>query len=238
MAGRGSSGKRFLATVLFTDIVGSTDLAARLGDDNWRKLLAAYYAAIRTELKRFGGREIDTAGDGLLASFDQPAAAVRAADAMLDGAARLGLTLRAGVHTGEAEVIGSKVGGIAVHIASRVMAVAAEGGIVVSNTVRELVAGSGLEFADRGVHELKGIPGQWHLYTLIRPNAVPVATLDEDALTAIVDRPRAASPLDPRRGRGTRSSRRGREHRRVRRRGPRVGRARHSSRAEHVGRSG
>ena len=190
MTGRGRPTGRFLATILFTDMVGSTDLAVQLGDAAWRRLVAAHHAAIRAQLRRFGGKEIDTAGDGFFASFDQPAQAVKAADAMLDDAARLGLTLRAGVHTGEAETIGTKVGGIAVHIASRVMAVASEGGVVVSNTVRELVAGSGLEFADAGLHTLKGVPGEWHLYTLVRPNAVPVAAIDAQGLSALVDQPR------------------------------------------------
>ncbi len=129
MTGRGrQSGKqsgRFLATILFTDIVGSTDLAAEIGDDSWRKLVAAHHDAIRRQLREFGGKEIDTAGDGFFASFDQPAQAVRAADAILNEEAKLGLSLRSGVHTGEAELIGPKVGGIAVHIASRVMAAAA-----------------------------------------------------------------------------------------------------------------
>jgi YVTN family beta-propeller protein len=193
MSGRGrqsGSGRqtgRFLATILFTDIVGSTDLAAQVGDNSWRKLVAAHHDAIRRQLRKFGGKEIDTAGDGFFASFDQPAQAVKAADEMLNEEARLGLSLRAGVHTGEAELIGPKVGGIAVHIASRVMATAGGGEVLVSSTVHDLVAGSGLEFDDRGLHGLKGIPGEWHLYALMRPDAVPVAPLDAQRLAAFAD---------------------------------------------------
>ena len=191
MTGRGKQGRtqssRFLATILFTDIVGSTDLAAEIGDDSWRKLVAAHHDAIRRQLREFGGKEIDTAGDGFFASFEQPAQAVRAADAMLNEEANLGLTLRAGVHTGEAELIGPKVGGIAVHIASRVMAAASGGEVVVSSTVHDLVARSGIEFVDRGLHALKGIPGEWHLYALLRPEALPVAPLDVQRLAAFAD---------------------------------------------------
>jgi YVTN family beta-propeller protein len=171
---RGRQPDRFLATILFTDIVGSTDLAAKLGDTQWRRLVAAHHAAVRAQLRKFGGKEIDTAGDGFLCSFEQPAQAVRAADAILAEVARLGLTLRAGVHTGEAERTGGgKLGGIAVHIAARIMATAGDGKVLVSGTVRDLVAGSRLGFTDAGVHELKGVPGEWHLYELVRE--VPAA---------------------------------------------------------------
>ena len=189
MTGRGrrKQSGRFLATILFTDIVGSTDLAAQLGDDSWRKLVAAHHDAIRRQLREFGGKEIDSAGDGFFASFDQPAQAVRAADAMLNEEAKLGLSLRAGVHTGEAELIGPKVGGIAVHIASRVMATAAGGEVLVSSTVHDLVAGSGLDFEDRGSHTLKGIPGEWHLFALLRTDAVQVVPLDAERLAAFSD---------------------------------------------------
>jgi class 3 adenylate cyclase/streptogramin lyase len=190
MSGRGTESRRFLATVLFADIVGSTDLAAQIGDDSWRKLLAAYYAALRAQLRKFDGKEIDTAGDGLFASFDQPARAVRAADAMVNEAAALGLALRAAVHTGEVERIGPKVGGIAVVIASRIMGNAGGGEVLVSSTVHDLVAGSNLEFSDRGSHTLKGVPGEWHLFSLDRADAVPVAVLDKAALAAAIDRPR------------------------------------------------
>jgi class 3 adenylate cyclase/DNA-binding beta-propeller fold protein YncE len=173
---RGRQPERFLATILFTDIVGSTDMAARVGDREWRRLIAAHQRAVRSQLKRYGGREIDTAGDGFLASFDQPAQAVRAADAIVAEANGLGLGLRAGVHTGECEMIGRKVGGIAVHIAARVMAAAGAGEVLVSSTVRDLVSGSGLAFEDRGVHELKGVPDQWHLYSLVRQQPDATAT--------------------------------------------------------------
>jgi len=190
MTGRAAPSRRFLTSILFTDIVGSTDLAAEIGDDSWRKLVAAHHDAMRAQLRKFGGKEIDTAGDGMFASFDQPAQAVRAADAMVDQAARLGLPLRAGVHTGEAEQIGPKVGGIAVHLASRVMSTADGGQVLVSSTVHDLVAGSGLEFTDQGVHALKGIPGEWHLFALARPDAVPLAPVDRAALASFVDAPR------------------------------------------------
>ena len=158
--------KRFLATILFTDIVGSTDLAVRLGDSSWQQLLAAHHAAVRRELRRFRGREVDTAGDGFFATFDQPAQAVRAAEAIVAAVAELGVSMRAGLHVGEAEAAGEKVAGIAVHIASRVMSTAGPGEVVVSGTLRDLVAGSGLEFGDRGLQELKGVPGEWRLWVL------------------------------------------------------------------------
>jgi class 3 adenylate cyclase len=157
---------RVLATVLFTDIVGSTARAAALGDRRWKDLLEAHHGAVRRELERFRGRELDTAGDGFLASFDGPARAVRCGQAAVEAVRQLGLEVRAGVHTGECEVIGSKLGGIAVHIGARVAARAAPGEVLVSSTVKDLVAGSGLSFADRGPAELKGIPGEWRLYAL------------------------------------------------------------------------
>ena len=175
---RGRQPDRFLATILFTDIVGSTDTAVRIGDAEWRKLLTAHNSAVRKQLKAFGGREVDTAGDGFLCRFDQPAQAVRAADAILRDVARLGLNLRAGVHTGECELIGGKISGIAVHTAARVMATAGAGQILVSSTVRDLVAGSQLAFEDAGTHELKGVPGEWHLYELVR---APVEAADSTA---------------------------------------------------------
>ena len=162
------SRERFLATILFTDIVGSTDLAARLGDRAWQRLVAAHHAAVRRELHRFRGREVDTAGDGFFATFEQPAEAVRAADAIVAAVARLGVSIRAGLHAGEVEAADQKIGGIAVHIANRVMSVAGPGEVLVSGTLRDLVAGSGLEFSDRGPQDLKGIPGQWHLWALVR----------------------------------------------------------------------
>jgi len=159
---------RVLATVLFTDIVGATEQAASLGDRRWRELLGRHHAAVRRELERFRGREVDTAGDGFLATFDGPARAVRCARAAADAVQPLGLGIRAGLHTGEVEVIGEKVRGIAVHIGARVAALAGTGEVLVSHTVKDLVAGSGLRFADRGVHALKGVPGEWRLFAVER----------------------------------------------------------------------
>ena len=154
--------------MLFTDIVGSTELAVSLGDRAWQRVLASHDLAVRRELRRFGGREIDTAGDGFFASFDQPTQAVRAADAIATAVAKLGVSIRAGLHTGEAEGVGKKISGIAVHVASRVMSAAGSGEVLVSGTLRELVTGSGLDFSDRGVHQLKGVPGEWRLWALVR----------------------------------------------------------------------
>jgi pimeloyl-ACP methyl ester carboxylesterase len=155
---------RVLATVLFTDIVGSSERATELGDRRWRELLEAHHAAVRRELERFRGRELDTAGDGFLASFDGPARAIRSARSAVDAVRGIGLDIRAGVHTGECEVIGEKLAGIAVHIGARVAGQAGPGEVLVSSTVRDLVAGSGIAFEERGEHELKGVPGTWRLY--------------------------------------------------------------------------
>jgi class 3 adenylate cyclase len=157
---------RVLATVLFTDIVRSTEMAAALGDERWRDLLARHHAAVRTELARFRGREIDNAGDGFLAAFDGPARAILCARAMTEAMGELGLEVRSGVHTGECTLVGEKLGGIAVHIGARVAGSAQAGEVLVSSTVKDLVAGSGIEFEDRGEHTLKGLPGQWRLYAL------------------------------------------------------------------------
>ena len=157
---------RVLATVLFTDIVGSSERATELGDRRWRELLEAHHAAVRRELERFRGRELDTAGDGFLASFDGPARAIRSARAAVDAVRGIGIDIRVGVHTGECEVIGEKLAGIAVHIGARVAGQARPGEVLVSSTVRDLVAGSGLEFEDRGQTALKGIPGEWRLFAL------------------------------------------------------------------------
>jgi TolB-like protein len=151
--------------------VGSTDLAVRLGDESWQQLVATHHAAVRRELRRFRGRELDTAGDGFFAAFDQPAQAVRAADAIVAAVSELGVSIRAGLHAGEAEAAEGKIGGIAVHIANRVMSAAEPGEVLVSGTLRDLVAGSGLTFRDRGLQELKGVPGEWHLYALVREAA-------------------------------------------------------------------
>jgi class 3 adenylate cyclase len=157
---------RVLATVLFTDIVGATEKAAALGDRRWRDLLEGHHSLVRQELGRFRGREIDTAGDGFLATFDGPARGVRCARAVSEGVRTLGLDIRAGLHTGEIELVNDKVSGLAVHIGARVAGAAGPGEILVSSTVKDLVAGSGLRFQDRGPHALKGVPGEWHLFLL------------------------------------------------------------------------
>jgi class 3 adenylate cyclase len=157
---------RVLATVLFTDIVRSTERAAELGDRRWRDLLDTYYSLARHQLGRFRGRELDTAGDGLFAAFDGPARAIRCAAAIRDGMRALSLDVRAGVHTGECELIGEKMAGIAVHIGARVAALASPGEVLVTSTVKDLVAGSGIRFEDRGAPPLKGVPGDWHLYAV------------------------------------------------------------------------
>src|SRR6266481_5770136 len=155
---------RVLATVMFTDIVRSTERAAELGDARWRELLSSYYAVLRKELTAFRGREVNTAGDGLLATFDGPNRAIRCACSARERLRPLGLQVRSGLHTGECELIGDDVGGIAVHIAARVAASAQPDEVLVSSTVKDLVAGSGLRFADRGEHALKGVPGEWRLF--------------------------------------------------------------------------
>lgn len=153
-----------LATVQFTDIVQSTERAAALGDRKWRDVLERFQSMVRETLREHRGREIDTAGDGFLAAFDGPARAIRCAAAVRERARAQGIDLRAGIHTGECEIIGDKLGGIAVHTGSRVASKAEPGEILVSQTVKDLVAGSGLQFAERGVHSLKGVPGEWRLY--------------------------------------------------------------------------
>jgi len=157
---------RVLATILFTDIVGSTERALSLGDRRWRELLNQYYSAARRELLRFRGREIDTAGDGLFASFDGPARAIRCACGIRDAVRPLGLEVRSGLHAGECEIVGEKIGGIAVHIGARVAAAAGPGEVLVSNTVKDLVAGAGIRCKDRGTHALKGLQGEWPLFAI------------------------------------------------------------------------
>jgi class 3 adenylate cyclase/pimeloyl-ACP methyl ester carboxylesterase len=157
---------RVLATVLFTDIVGSTAKAAELGDRAWRELLERHHAVIRRHLVRFQGTELDTAGDGFFASFEGPARAIRCACAITETVREVGLEVRAGLHTGECELMNGKVGGIAVHIGARVAAAARPGEVLVSQTVRDLVAGSGIAFDERGSAELKGVPGEWRLYAV------------------------------------------------------------------------
>jgi pimeloyl-ACP methyl ester carboxylesterase len=157
---------RALATILFTDIVGSTAQAAELGDRGWRELLEAHHALIRQQLVRFRGRELDTAGDGFFASFDGPARAIRCASSIAQEVRRLGIEIRAGLHTGECELLEGKVAGIAVSIGARVAGRAGPGEVLVSQTVKDLVAGSGIEFDERGAAELKGVPGEWRLYAV------------------------------------------------------------------------
>ena len=157
-----------LATVLFTDIVESTSKAIELGDRRWRELLDRHNALVRRELLRFRGREIDTTGDGFLATFDGPARAIRCARSIVDGVHDLGLSIRAGLHTGECEMADGKVAGIAVHTGARVAAQALADEVLVSSTVKDLVAGSGITFTERGIRELKGIPGEWRLFAVDR----------------------------------------------------------------------
>ncbi len=171
---RGPEPDRVLATVLFTDIVGSTEQATAVGDRRWRDLLEGYHAIVRKEIDRFRGREIDTAGDGVFAAFDGPARAIRCACAVHDAVRHLGIQIRAGLHTGEVEIMGDNVGGIAVHIGARVASQAGAGEVLVSSTVKDLVAGSGIEFEDRGIQSLKGVPGEWRLFAagcggIVRP---------------------------------------------------------------------
>jgi class 3 adenylate cyclase len=175
--------ERRLLTVLFTDIVGSTGLAVEMGDARWRETIARHHRIVRRELKRFGGREIDTAGDGFFATFDRPARAIRCAAAALEAVRELGIEIRAGLHLGEVEVAGKKVGGVAVHTGARVMAAAAPGEVLVTDTLRQLVSGAGLGFTDRGLHTLKGVPGEWRLHAL--------ATVDDRSVDPALDPPTA-----------------------------------------------
>ena len=155
---------RVLTTVLFTDVVGATKRAAEIGDRKWRELLEQHHTLVRREVERYRGKEIDNAGDGFFVTFDGPGRAIACACAIRDSLAQLGLAIRAGLHTGECELIGDKVGGIAVHIGARIEAIAEAGQILVSGTVKDLVVGSDLAFVDHGVKELKGIPGEWHIH--------------------------------------------------------------------------
>jgi class 3 adenylate cyclase len=160
--------ERVLATVMFTDIVGSTQKAVQLGDGEWRALLDRHHALVRSILARYRGREVDVAGDGFLATFDGPARAVRCARAIADAVKPLEIQIRAGVHTGEIELAGDDVRGIAVHIGARIAALASADEVLVSRTVKVLVAGSGLSFEDAGEHELKGVPDRWQLYRVVK----------------------------------------------------------------------
>ncbi|MGH7556397.1 MAG: adenylate/guanylate cyclase domain-containing protein, partial [Gemmatimonadota bacterium] len=159
------SGRSF-ATLLFTDIVGSTERAAELGDRGWHELLSEHHGRVRREIRRFGGHESNTAGDGFLATFERPASAIRCAWAIRESLRELGLEMRAGVHAGEIEREGREVGGIAVHIGARAAAAAQPGEILVTSTAKELVTGTGFRFEDRGQHRLKGVPDEWRLYAL------------------------------------------------------------------------
>jgi class 3 adenylate cyclase len=159
---------RVLATVLFTDIVASTEKAAALGDRRWHDLLDNHHKTIRANLTRFRGHEVKTTGDGVLATFDGPARGVRCACAIADEIRPLGIEVRAGLHTGECEMVGGDIAGIAVHIGARVAALAGAGEVLVSGTVKDLVAGSGLNFCDRGSQPLKGVPGEWHIFAVER----------------------------------------------------------------------
>jgi class 3 adenylate cyclase len=160
---------RVLATVLFTDIVDSTRRAAEMGDRDWHALLDAHDAVVRSQLARFRGREVNTSGDGFLAMFDGPQRAIRCAMAIRDAVRTLGIEVRAGLHTGECEIRGDDIGGIAVHIGARVSALAGANDVLVSSTLRDLVIGSGLGFEDRGAHQLKGVPGEWRLFAVASP---------------------------------------------------------------------
>ena len=165
--------RRALRTVLFTDVVSSTETASEVGDQRWRGMLVELDAATRVAVDRFGGELVKQTGDGHLATFEGPAQAIRCAESITDAAREVGLRVRAGIHVGECELIGNDIGGIAVHIASRVTGHAGAGEVVVSSTVRDLVVGSGIGFEDRGVHELKGVPGSWQLLSVRRDGAAP-----------------------------------------------------------------
>jgi class 3 adenylate cyclase len=157
---------RILATILFTDIVGSTARAASIGDHAWKSLLAQHHEIVRRELDHFRGHEVDTAGDGFFATFDGPARGVKCAMAIRDAIRSVGLEIRAGLHTGECEITGMSMGGLAVHIGARVASYAGASEVLVSSTVKDLVAGSGIAFEDRGLHEFKGVPDWWHIFAV------------------------------------------------------------------------
>jgi len=185
--------ERLLSTVLFTDIVGSTERAAELGDKQWRRLISVHHALVRRELKRYKGREVDTAGDGFFSTFDQPAQAIECAEAVVQAVGHLGIEVRAGIHIGEVEVTGPKVSGIAVHIGARVMAKAAPGQVLVSSTVHDLMSGSDIKFKDLGEQELKGVPAHWHLYAVERPTEATAA----EAPVIVEEHARRRLPLIP-----------------------------------------
>ena len=182
---RRRSGTRVLAAVLFTDIVNSTAVAGQVGDGRWKELIARHHAIVRRELKRFGGRELDTAGDGFYASFHEPAAAIRCACAATESIRQLGIEIRTGVHFGECEQVGGKLGGLTVVVGARVMSLGGPGDVLVTGTVRELVAGAGFGFEDRGRHALKGVDGEWQVLAIsevdgaLRPDAATPSEAEE-----------------------------------------------------------
>lgn len=167
-----SDAERLLTTIVFTDIVGSTERAAALGDHHWRDLLDNHDTIVRHALQRFGGREVNTAGDGFVATFSSPSAAIACADAIVDAVHVLGIEVRVGIHAGEVEMRGADVAGMAVHIGARVAALAGPSEVLVSSTLRDIVTGSRHRFGDRGETSLKGVPGCWRLYALVREHAV------------------------------------------------------------------
>jgi class 3 adenylate cyclase len=194
MRRRGGGADRLLATVMFTDIVGSTELASQLGDRGWKALVARHNSIVRRELKRFAGRELDTAGDGFFVMFERPAQAIDCAWAIIDALRPLKLQIRAAIHMGEVEVMGGKVGGIAVHAASRVLSLARPGQIYVTGIVHDVVAGSDIRFADEGVHELRGVPGEWRLFA-VEEAATDRALPIEEVPDPTTVRRRAWAPL-------------------------------------------
>jgi len=167
----GSDAERVLTTIVFTDIVGSTQRAAALGDDRWHALLDNHDNVVRHQLERFGGREVNTVGDGFVAMFTSPSVAIECADALVDAARPLGIEIRVGIHAGEVEVRGDDIAGMAVHIGARVSALAGPSEVLVSSTVREIVTGSRRQFVERGEYDLKGVPGRWRVHALVRENA-------------------------------------------------------------------
>jgi class 3 adenylate cyclase len=181
---------RILASVLFTDIVESTRRASEIGDSAWRELRERHDALVRAQLEQHGGREVKQTGDGFLASFDGPARAIRCARSIADEVGDLGIEIRAGIHTGECELIGEDLGGVAVHVAARVGAQARPNEVLVSGTVRDLVMGSDIELADRGIHSLKGVPGEWRLFAVgaERSGLAPGPPMDRPERPRVADR--------------------------------------------------
>jgi class 3 adenylate cyclase len=179
---------RILASVLFTDVVESTRRAAEIGDSAWRELLERHDELVRSQLERFSGREVKHTGDGFLVSFDGPARAIRCACSIADEVRELGLEIRAGIHTGECELIGEDLGGVAVHVAARVGALANAGEVLVSGTVKDLIMGSEIELADRGVHTLKGVPDEWRLFAVTSGQPQIPRSIDQGERPRIADR--------------------------------------------------